>query len=141
MQRLEDWETRLLAEIDAARFRDFAYGQHDCALFAAGCVDAMCGTTLAETLRAAYHDEASAEAYFTAQGGWGPAVDALVGADNRIPWQFAQPGDIALVPIGLGDDCGMAIVNGHRALAATARGFAGRPISSAVTCWRIGRPA
>ena len=44
MQRLPDWRARLGAHIAAHRTRPFAYGEHDCATFAAGAVQAVTGS-------------------------------------------------------------------------------------------------
>ena len=43
MTRLRDWRTRLAAYLAAGRAKPFAYGEHDCARFAAGAVEAVTG--------------------------------------------------------------------------------------------------
>ena len=49
--RLRDWAPRLLAYIQRSRSRSFAYGHLDCALFAAGAVEAMTGVDHAARYR------------------------------------------------------------------------------------------
>ena len=44
MVRLDDWEPRLMAQLDSARGLAFQWGRHDCCTFAAACVLAMTGT-------------------------------------------------------------------------------------------------
>lgn len=51
MRRRPDWRGRLAAYIAASAERKFRPGQHDCALFAAGAVEAMTGQNLAGDLR------------------------------------------------------------------------------------------
>lgn len=43
MQRLDDWEARLIAVLEAAQSRPFRLGTWDCALFAAAAVEAQTG--------------------------------------------------------------------------------------------------
>ena len=54
MTRLDDWHARLAAYVYEAGRTPFAYGAHDCALFAAGAVAAMTGTDLASDWRGRY---------------------------------------------------------------------------------------
>lgn len=43
MMRLKDWEPRLIAYLQTASRRPYSEADHHCALFAAGCVEAMTG--------------------------------------------------------------------------------------------------
>ena len=54
MTRLPDWKLRLDRFLKAEARRPFAYGQADCALFAAGAVAAMTGTDHAAAFRGRY---------------------------------------------------------------------------------------
>jgi len=54
LHRLPDWRPRLVSFVNSVRARPFAYGTHDCALFAAGAVEAMTGVDLAKDWRGAY---------------------------------------------------------------------------------------
>lgn len=60
MTRCEDWHARLAAYVFDAGRTPFAYGSHDCALFAAGAVEAMTGTDLAAGWRGIYRTLAGA---------------------------------------------------------------------------------
>lgn len=52
--RYPDWRARLTAYLAAGAREPFAYGRHDCALFAAGAVAAMTGIDLAAPFRGRY---------------------------------------------------------------------------------------
>lgn len=54
MTRHPDWRARLTAYVSATDAPDFAYGRHDCALFAAGAVLAMTGIDHAAPFRRHY---------------------------------------------------------------------------------------
>lgn len=51
MTRFPDWQNRLAAYVEAIRAVPFSYGYHDCALFAAGAVEAMTGEDLSKKWR------------------------------------------------------------------------------------------
>lgn len=99
MGKLPDWQDRLAAYLEDCQGRRFAYGSHDCALFAAGAVEAMTGVDLAEGWRGRYRGPASAR---RALGG-SPAeglmatVDAALGP-RRAPGE-ALAGDVLAVPL------------------------------------------
>ena len=94
--RREDWTARLWAEIEAASGRPFSWGEQDCCLFAARCVDAMViGSTYVAELQAAYDDKTSALRYLVAQGGLHAALTARFGEPQ--PWWKIRRGDLALV--------------------------------------------
>jgi hypothetical protein len=56
LHRYNDWEDRLRTYLDRVRDDTFAWGTHDCALFAASCINAMCGVDPAAAFRATYTD-------------------------------------------------------------------------------------
>lgn len=92
--RREDWPERLSACIEAARQQPFAWGSHDCALFAASCVAAITGADPVPQARGAYTDAAGARRWLKGL--------TLAGAMNArygppIKPSFARRGDIALV--------------------------------------------
>lgn len=54
LHRLPDWRARLDAYLAACAWRPYAPGRHDCALFAAGAIEAMTGLDFARAYRGAY---------------------------------------------------------------------------------------
>jgi hypothetical protein len=54
LDRYTDWRARLTAYVAAGALPEFAYGRHDCALFAAGAVLAMTGQDFAAAYRGRY---------------------------------------------------------------------------------------
>jgi hypothetical protein len=52
--RYSDWEERLAVYRDRVEEEPFVWGTHDCALFAAGCVNAMTGVDPAAAFRGTY---------------------------------------------------------------------------------------
>lgn len=137
--RRSDWPKRLIAAVEAARGRRFAWGQHDCALFAATCVEAMTGLDLAAGLRGAYGNARAAVAALDAMFGvktlaelgdllFGPPIDPAL----------AQRGDVALVDVSeIGEAAG--VVLGRFVAAPGPLGVVNVPRDRATRAWRVAR--
>jgi hypothetical protein len=54
--RLFDWEDRLSIYLDNCSDISFQWGEHDCVLFAATCIEKMCGIDIAKEYRGSYSD-------------------------------------------------------------------------------------
>lgn len=94
------WETRLAAEVEAAARRPFAWGQHDCATWAADVVAALTGEpSPAEAWRGRY-TTALGGARLMRRQGWA-SLEAggrdLLGAPLPVAL-LAQRGDLVLGP-------------------------------------------
>jgi hypothetical protein len=94
MTRLRDWPSRFAALVAAARARPFAWGSHDCCLWAADAVQAVTGRDPAAQWRGTYSSEIGAFRVVLALGGL-PAIAALGGVE--IPPGLAIQGDVGLV--------------------------------------------
>lgn len=57
LMRVDGWETRLDKYIHDAREKTFCYGEFDCVLFVADCVQLIVGNDFAFEYRGRYHDE------------------------------------------------------------------------------------
>jgi hypothetical protein len=100
--RPADWPERLAAHTARWRATPFAWGQHDCATFAAGWVLEIHGFDPLEPLRGAYATEAEYLGLLEDAGGL-LALMQRAAARNGLPEcgpAFAQRGDIALVRLG-----------------------------------------
>ncbi len=75
MTRHPLWRARLEVFVGASARRPFAWGEHDCCLWALGAIDAVCGTRLADQVRGQYNSSDGAVAY-AASRGWRTAADA-----------------------------------------------------------------
>jgi uncharacterized protein DUF6950 len=91
-------EGRLAEFLSAALARDFAWGRHDCMLFAADWALALTGRDPAAPWRGTYSDEAGARAIIQASGGPIKMVqDALDGCGwSRVLTIPNREGDIVL---------------------------------------------
>lgn len=92
LARVPDWRPRLVAYLEEVRTRPFAYGTHDCALFAAGAVQAMTGHDLAAEFRGQY--ASLKEGLKLAKGSH---LQILRQHFESIPTAFAAVGDLALI--------------------------------------------
>lgn len=133
MSKLLDWETRLAALVTQAHSRPFAWGEHDCCLWAADCVLAQTGTDPADGLRGTYADARAAAALVERLGGMAE-IGARGGAE--IAPLMATHGDI-----GLAEHAGrelLALSNGDHWLVVGTDGLLYLPVTAASRAWRVG---
>jgi hypothetical protein len=96
MIRLPDWRTRLdvyLSDVASAR-EAFAFGAHDCALFAAGAVEAMTGADIAAPYRGKYGSYLEG-LQVLAEAGFADHIDVAAAVFPETPVALANPGDLA----------------------------------------------
>ena len=61
IKRKENWQECLNKTVEAARVRSFSWGEHDCCVFSASCVEAITGIDHMASFHGAYNDEESAK--------------------------------------------------------------------------------
>ena len=134
MTRLPDWPARLSALVAQAHRLPFAWGVHDCCLWAADAVVAVTGVDPAQDLRGRYFDAIDAYRALRQIGG-------LLGAGQRTGTRLAGPGfaldgDVALVHDGRRPM--LAVRSGGVWLAAASTGLFALPSDSARITWGVG---
>lgn len=141
MVRLEGWEDRLDAAIEEARRRPFEWGVHDCALFAAGIVEALTGFDCCAEWRGGYAGEAEAAQVVRASGGLSAMVTAVLGQPILIA--FAQRGDVVMIEVGPSAEWegALGVCVGDKAAVATASGLRFAPRAMWLHAWRVGAGA
>lgn len=134
MARRSDWRAALVAYLSATRDKAFAYGVHDCTLFAADAVQAMTGVDLAADWRGKYSTLAEGEDLLRAAGydGNTAMVSALFA---ECPVAMAQPGDIAVIATEIGDSLG--IVQGEAIYVVSPRGLSLAPLLTAYRAFKV----
>lgn len=131
--RKQGWDV-LLGKFIASRLdTPFQWGIHDCTLFAADCMEAITGTDPAATYRGTYDSAATAGRIIADGGGLRAIVTATLGPEISI--SRARRGD--LVMIEQDGSNAMAVCIGASLVAAGAAGLVYRPISAAITAWRV----
>ena len=133
MMRLDDWQDRFFAYLEATRLLPFAWGMNDCCLFAAGSIDSITGSTLVTQLRAIYSDEPSALAYIASFGSLEAAVTSWLGT-SKAP-NSAGPGDIVLADLELGPTIGVCMGVNCAFSASQGMIYGDRSIIS--VCWTV----
>lgn len=137
IQRLPDWPERLAAYMAAMRPRRYVLGQHDCAQFAAGAVQAVTGRNV---LLAQWRDVSEALQVLRAQRGLRAAVDAVL-PRLAVP-ALAQRGDVVLVQAAVGGGRArrqwLAVADGARWWCPAVTGLESGPAELAVVAWGVG---
>jgi hypothetical protein len=133
--RLKGWEQALAATTRAAMRTPYAWGVHDCALFAATCVAAVTGEDFAAGFRGGYDDEDGARRLLASLG----CADVGDLASRYLPEiepPEARRGDVVMLDAAFGPF--LAIVDGRTAVGPSARGLTHTPVSQAQRAWRVG---
>jgi len=138
MTRREDWLDRLHHAVSIGTLVPFAYGVHDCVLWAAYCIDQMCDTThvqrIGETFN--YHDEDAANAVIMTGGGLAKLISEWLGGQEPISAKRAAPGDVVLARNEDGKPI-VGIVLGHNIVVPGPTGVIAIPYSAGVLAWRV----
>ena len=138
--RVDDWQTVLARELAAAAAKPFAWGSHDCCLFACGVCKALCGKDPAESLRGTYSDAAGAEAVIAAHGGDLAALGREFAARYglaEVPPAQARRGDLGLAEAGGMRGLAVVDLSGQAAAIASESGFRRIPRRYWRTAWRV----
>ena len=135
-QRRPDWPERLAEAVRAARGRPFAWGRHDCALFAFDCVRAMTGVDHLAAFRGRYRSAKGAARALKRIGGVETLEELVVGIFGQPePIVAAQRGDVVLLDTERGPALGVCL--GARSAFAGPDGLAYAPTASARAAWRV----
>jgi len=128
------WRGRLADYLAAVRGRPFRYGEHDCALFAAGAVAAMTGDDPAAGLRGKYRTM-RAGLSAVQKAGFLDHVDMAKALWPSIPAIRAQVGDLAVVETDAGGALG--VVGGPMIFVLRREGLAQLPLTDAALALRV----
>ena len=126
------WRGRFDALVSARMHTPFAWGEHDCCLWAADCVRTITGTDPAADVRGTYQTALEAARVLQATGGLA-ACGQRAGAP--IAPLCARVGDVGIVNDGQRD--ALAVCSGDVWLVVTATGLGALPISAAWAAWRV----
>ncbi len=135
--RLPGWEDRLHALVEERRHRPFAWGSHDCGLFAADSVLGTTGLDFMDGLRGHY-DSALGATRILQRHGCADIVDLVIarGFIGRQHVLDARRGDIVCAEGGAGLTLG--VVCGARFAWAGPDGLLFVSIDRATRAWRVG---
>jgi len=131
--RKETWPTDLAVFIESRMNAPFVWGIHDCTLFAADSALAITGVDPAESFRGTYNSQTGAARIIVEHGSFRNLVNTYMG--DEINPKMAQRGDWVLVEQD-GSEA-LAVCVGVNMVAAGQSGLVFRPMSDAITAWRI----
>lgn len=131
--RYENWVERLYSFVDEMSDKPFAWGEHDCCLFAAGAIFAITGHDYAFGLRGTYSTEKEAYHLIKKMGGIKSIVGKALG--DEIKPLMAQRGDLVLIDGEHGDTLGICL--GASCVAPGEFGLTYLPFNRAISAWRV----
>lgn len=134
MTRLPEWSQRLRAYMAATVGRPFAWGTHDCLMFAAGAVEAQTGVDPAARWRGKYRSQRGAEALLKRLG-HADALAAVASHLPEIPQAWAHVGDLASVEVA--GIIGVGVVMGPHVVVLRADGHGIVTLQPGGRAWRV----
>jgi len=139
MKRVHDWEDKYQRAVGLASAAPFAYGVHDCALFAAYVAGKITGEPILDNVldTVHYNSRDGADRIIEANGGLVALVDLFVGSDARAPINSLRRGDVVVAINPAGVEV-IAVHDGHVLLAPGPDGIVSMPLRYAFAGWRIG---
>ena len=129
----QDWRARLGDYLATEARRPFEYGTSDCALFAAGALNAMTGTDPSAAYRGRY-TTLRGGLRILRKDGFRDHVDRAAALLTEVPSQRAQVGDIAVVETSDGPSLG--VVQGEWVAVRTMSGLGFVPVDQAIRVFR-----
>ena len=102
------WQTRLLETVEGLKETPFAWGQNDCCIFAAKCLDAQYDTHIADGVVGQYETELGCKKFMIRRSG-STDLNAVLSTflTNRIHKNFAQRGDLVVFDGDFGPTAGI----------------------------------
>lgn len=134
MTRLPDWHIRLHALVQERQAKPFAWGEHDCALWAADVVHALTGEDPAKEWRGTYSTALEAARVLRELGGMEAMATRTLG--EPIAPLMARVGDVGLLE-SCGREC-FAVCNGDHWMAPGEHGLDVADLYAAKKAWRVG---
>ncbi len=134
LAKTDGWQGRLITYVAGITYQPFVEGQHDCALFAAGAVQAMTGQDLAARWRGTYATTAKGLAALK-RAGFADHITLVAAHFAEINARDAMPGDIAVIegPLGLA----LGVVQGAGVYALIDRGVGIVPVAHILRAFRV----
>ena len=136
--RLPDWLDSTTRYLEACRDKPFAWGEHDCCLFAADVAKRSTGIDYAQNFRGHYTTERGALRALRryGEGNLPDTITQYLG--DAVPPLLLRRGDVALMKVDglIGYAVGVCWVGGL--VYVGQRGLVSMPLNYAVSGWRVG---
>lgn len=136
MPRINNWRPQLIAAIDSARTKTFAWGTQDCATFSADCALAITGVDPMAGMRGIYHSADEAKEVCTDRG-HANSVEFVASIYQERSPGMAQTGDIVSVPSDDPTWDALGVLNGPRIMVMMPSGLGSLPRTDALRAFKV----
>lgn len=148
IQRRQNWDTQHFHQflLDHAN-KPFAWGSHDCALFAANAVEAITGVDIAADFRGKYTTQLGALRTISKITDGSTVTDAVAhcaekhGLVEHVHPLMAKRGDLVIIDNAGTLIAGVVHLNGRHVVSASETGLVRLPITNIVRAWSLDIPA
>lgn len=144
LTRVPQWDTKAFHDylVNTAN-SEFKWGEIDCCLFPANCVQVITGTDIASDFRSKYTDETSAFALIKSVTGGATVADAAAYCAKKhglIEYQhplMAKRGDLVVISNNNTLLCAIVHLNGRHVVTVGEKGLLRFPITDVKRAWAV----
>jgi len=135
--RLEGWEDRLAAVVEAARTRPYQLGEHDCFRFACAVIEALTGVNRWGEFAGRYTTRRECLALLATHGHNFTEAGTWFFGGEPVGWRLARRGDVLEYRDAVGE-AHLVVCLGERAAGLMEAGLVFVPIDDCEHAWRVG---
>lgn len=132
--RFDKWQSKFWPAIEAERNTAFAWGYHDCVLFAAKIADSISDSGYVSRAKAAFTWTDFRSAAALSKNGLQPLVESVLG--EMLPWTRLSQGDIVLIVDDQGRES-LTVHDGCQLIGPDEIGFKPISLSYARGGWKV----
>lgn len=138
IRRITNWPIALATFMESRKNTRFAWGKHDCCMFAADAIRTITGVDLAATYRG-YDSKEACREIIELHGGMAGLMESITAAHGLKECQiaFAKRGDLVLIDGSIGETIGIIALN-SKPCAPARRGYTFADKADVIKAWSIG---
>ena len=134
-QRVDNWPTKLSQLIESNRHRRFRWGQFDCCIWAAMCVDVIRDDTMVDRIKSEYSNKTEALEFLGRFGSTEDAITEYLGEPQHI--NMTSRGDVVVIDYERDGYHAAGIFDGQDVIATGPKGLIRAPRDHIIKSWRV----
>lgn len=134
-QRVDNWPSKLAELIESNRNRKFRWGQFDCCIWAAMCVDTIRDDILVDRIKSQYSNKAEAIEFLNRFGSTESAIIEYLGEPQNI--NMTSRGDVVVIDYDRDGYNAAGIFDGQSVIVAGPKGLMRVSRDHIIKSWRV----
>jgi len=134
-QRVDNWPSKLATLIESNRHRKFRWGQFDCCIWAAMCVDVMRDDNLVDRIKSEYKNKTEAVEFLARFGSTESAITEYLGEPQNL--NMTSRGDVVVIDYTRDGYNAAGVFDGEAVLVTGPKGLMRVSRDHIVKSWRV----